>query len=755
MWKNLVIVESPAKGKTIEKFLWPDYSVVASMGHIRDLPSKSLGIDIEKNFEPSYEVSKDKSKTVSSLKKLSKSSSEVWLATDEDREWEAIWWHLCNALGLDVKKTKRIVFHEITKKAIEDAVKNYRYLNIDLVDSQQARRLLDRLVWFKVSPVLWKKIRKGLSAWRVQSVAVKLIVEKEREINKFKPEESWKVFVELEHSKIKFKAELFKIWWKAKNFKNKQDVLKFLSTLFSNIEDLKETKNKKWFLELEKKSNLEFKLIDSTKKESKRHPLPPFITSTLQQEASRKYNFSVKQTMIVAQKLYEWVDLWNGERQWLISYMRTDSVNLSDEAKNQAKDIILKNWGKDYLKNRNYKTKSSNAQEAHEAIRPTQISRTPDSLKNILDPGQLKLYTLIWKRTVASQMSEALVEVTNFIFSPTTNDNSEWKTKWELIKFDWFMKLYIEWKDDEDSEWSDEQTLPNIKIWELIVSKKLNSSQNFSRPPARYTEASLVKKLESEWIGRPSTYAPTISTIIDRGYIEKFEKRYLKPTDMAFMVTEFLDKYFPEMMEYKFTKKVEEDFDKIAEWKQDWRKMLGSFWDKTLKKDLDNADKTAEKVVQKVWRKCPQCSSDLIFRFSKSGKFVGCSWYPECRFIEKDMEKEAELDILRNKYEWKPCPDWIEGTIVVKTGRYGPFLASSEYPKVKWIGKIKSEKEEVLEKILQERGLLIDEETWEEMIIKNSKRGQFLAAKNYPKVKIAKNITKDIWEEVQKRMDLN
>ena len=755
MWKNLVIVESPAKGKTIEKFLWPDYSVVASMGHIRDLPSKSLGIDIEKNFEPSYEVSKDKSKTVSSLKKLSKSSSEVWLATDEDREWEAIWWHLCNALGLDVKKTKRIVFHEITKKAIEDAVKNYRYLNIDLVDSQQARRLLDRLVWFKVSPVLWKKIRKGLSAWRVQSVAVKLIVEKEREINKFKPEESWKVFVELEHSKIKFKAELFKIWWKAKNFKNKQDVLKFLSTLFSNIEDLKETKNKKWFLELEKKSNLEFKLIDSTKKESKRHPLPPFITSTLQQEASRKYNFSVKQTMIVAQKLYEWVDLWNWERQWLISYMRTDSVNLSDEAKNQAKDIILKNWGKDYLKNRNYKTKSSNAQEAHEAIRPTQISRTPDSLKNILDSGQLKLYTLIWKRTVASQMSEALVEVTNFIFSPTANDNSEWKTKWELIKFDWFMKLYIEWKDDEDSEWSDEQTLPNIKIWELIVSKKLNSSQNFSRPPARYTEASLVKKLESEWIGRPSTYAPTISTIIDRGYIEKFEKRYLKPTDMAFMVTEFLDKYFPEMMEYKFTKKVEEDFDKIAEWKQDWRKMLGSFWDKTLKKDLDNADKTAEKVVQKVWRKCPQCSSDLIFRFSKSGKFVGCSWYPECRFIEKDMEKEAELDILRNKYEWKPCPDWIEGTIVVKTGRYGPFLASSEYPKVKWIGKIKSEKEEVLEKILQERGLLVDEETWEEMVIKNSKRGQFLAAKNYPKVKIAKNITKDIWEEVQKRMDLN
>lgn len=752
MAKNLVIVESPAKGKTIEKFLWPDYKVVASMGHIRDLPGKSLWIDIEKDFEPTYEISEDKIKTVNSLKKLAKEASEVWIATDEDREWEAIGWHLCAALNIDPKKTKRIVFHEITKKAILHAIDNHKILDLDLVDAQQARRLLDRLVWFKVSPVLWKKIRKWLSAWRVQSVAVKLIVEKEKEITNFKPEESWKISVELTYGKSKFKAELHKVGWKVKKFKNKQDIFKFISTLYSSIEDVKETKNKKDFVELEKTWDLEFKLIDSIKKDSKRKPWAPFTTSTLQQEWSRKFGFWVKQTMMLAQKLYEWMDLGNWEREWLITYMRTDSVNLSDLALADSKKVIEKYWGKEYHKKRSFVTKSAWAQEAHEAIRPTDIARTPESLKNILDPQQHKLYTLIWKRTVASQMAEAVVEVTTFTFSPAVNENSEWKTKWEVIKFDWFMKLYIESKDDDDLEDDAEWVLPAIELNEVLIAKKLNSTQTFSRPPARYTEASLVKKMEWEQIGRPSTYAPTIDTIINRWYIEKFEKRYLKPTETAFIVTEFLEKYFPEMMEYKFTAKVEQDFDNIATWKQSWTDMLKEFWEKTLKKDLENAWENAEKVIEEVWRKCPECWEELVYRYSKAWKFAGCSWYPECKFIEKDEKKEAELDWLRAKYEWKPCPEGIDGTIVVKTGRYWPFLTSSEYPKVKWIGKIKNEKEELLEQILEKKWLLIDEESWEVLVVKNSRRWPFLAAANYPAVKIAKNIPKDVWDEVNKIM---
>ena len=744
MAKNLVIVESPAKWKTIEKYLWPDYKVVASMGHIRDLPSKSLGIDIDKNFEPTYEITQEKTKTVNNLKKLAKESNEVWIATDEDREWEAIGWHLCAALKLDPKSTKRIVFHEITKKAINNAVKNPRVIDLDLVDAQQARRLLDRLVWFKVSPVLWKKIRKWLSAWRVQSVAVKLIVEKENEIKNFKPVESWKIFVELSFWKSKFKAELHKVSGKVKKFKNKEDVLKFISTLYDNIEDVKEKQNKKGFVELEKIWDLEFKLVDSIKKDSKRKPWAPFTTSTLQQEASRKNGFWVKQTMMIAQKLYE---------SGFISYMRTDSVNLSDDALKASEEVIKKYWWVDYHKKRKYTTKSAWAQEAHEAIRPTDITKTPESLKSKLDVQQLKLYTLIWKRTVASQMAEAVVEVTTFTFSPTINENSEWKTKWEVIKFDWFMKLYIESKDDDDLEEQAEGVLPAINIWELLIAKKLDATQTFSRPPARYTEASLVKKLEAEWIGRPSTYAPTIDTIINRWYVEKVEKKYLAPTETAFIVTEFLEKYFPEMMQYKFTSQVEWGFDEIAQWKKNWREMLKNFWEKTLKKDLENAGENAEKVIEKVWRKCPECWSDLVYRYSKTWKFAGCSNYPECKFIEKDEAKEAELDKLREKYEWKPCPDWIDWTIVVKTGRFWPFLASSEYPKVKWIWQIKSDKDELLEELLKEKWLLIDEETWEELVVKNSRRWPFLAAKNYPKVKIAKNIPKDIWDELNKRLE--
>ena len=754
MAKNLVIVESPAKWKTIEKFLGFDYKVVASMWHIRDLPVKTLWIDIENGFAPDYGVTDDKKKTVDSLKKLAKESGEIWIATDEDREWEAIWWHLCHTLNVNPATTKRIVFHEITKKAIMSAIENPRTIDLNLVDAQQARRILDRLVWYKVSPVLWKKIRKWLSAGRVQSVAVKLIVEKEREILAFKPEESWKISVELSYGNFKFISVLSKISWKVKTFKSREEVEKLLSVLYDDLSILKECKNKKDNVELSILWNIEFVLVDSIKKDSKRSPQAPFTTSTLQQEASRKFGFWVKQTMMIAQKLYEGMDLWNNERQGLITYMRTDSLNLSEQAKIQAKEVIEKDFWKKYYKDRDYKTKSAGAQEAHEAIRPTDLSRNPESLTSVLDATQLKLYTLIWKRTLASQMSDAIVEVTTFSFSPTKAQNQLWITKWEVIKFDWFMTLYIESSDDENEDLEEDGwVLPDIELWEKLIWKIIKWTQNFSRPPSRYTEASLVKKLESEGIGRPSTYAPTISTIIDRWYIEKINKKHLSPTEIAYTVNDFLQEYFKDMMDYKFTSKVEWDFDKIANWEETYVTMLDRFWNSSLKKDLENAWDNAEKIIEKVWKACPKCNSDLIYRHSKNGKFIGCSAYPECDFIDQPEWEKNALDDLKKKYEWKPCPDGIEWTIVVKTGRFWPFLASSEYPKVKWIGKIKDDKEEILEGILKEKWLLVDTETWEELVIKNSRRWQFLAAKNYPAVKIAKNIPKDVLDELNKRIE--
>ncbi len=752
MSKNLVIVESPAKWKTIEKFLWSDYKVVASMWHIRDLPEKELWVDIDNGFSPKYQISTEKKKTVDNLKSLASKSQEVWIATDEDREWEAIGWHLCSVLDLDPTKVKRIVFHEITKKAIEESIKTPRNIDINLVDAQQARRILDRLVWYKVSPVLWKKIRKWLSAWRVQSVAVKMIVEREREIQNFKPKETWKISANLEHNKFAFKSNLEKIWWKNKIFNSREDVEKLLLTLLPNLESLNITKDKNWYELLNEKVNLEFVLNDIIKKDSIRTPGAPFTTSTLQQEASRKFWYGVKQTMMIAQKLYEWIDLWWWERQWLITYMRTDSVNLSKFALDSSKEVIEKLFWKDYHKERQFKTKQASAQEAHEAIRPVDLSKTPESLKWTLEPFEMRLYELIWKRTIASQMTDALIEVTTMDFSPTINKNSNWITKWEVIKFDWFMKLYIEWSDDETDD-EDNSKLPKLDVWTLVNSTEINANQTFSRPPARYTEASLVKKMEWEWIGRPSTYAPTIWTIIDRWYIEKFEKKYLKPTEVAFTVTDFLIKYFEKMMDYKFTSLVEEDFDKVATWKEKYQTMLSNFWEQTLKKDLENAWENAEKVIEMVGKACPECGKDLVYKYSKTGKFIGCTWYPECKYIERTENDNAWLEALKEKYEWKPCPEW--GTIVVKFGRFGPFLASSNYPEVKRIGKIKSEKDEILEEIVKEKWLLIDSESGEELVIKNSKRWPFLAAKKYPEVKIAKPIPKEVWDELKTRMMKN
>ena len=731
--KNLVIVESPAKWKTIEKFLWKDFTVKASFWHIRDLAKKDLWIDIENNFTPTYIISDDKKKVVGELKKLVKEAEKVWIATDEDREWEAIGWHLCEALWLDSKTVNRIVFHEITKGAIEEAIKNPRHIDLDLVNAQQSRRLLDRIVWFKVSPVLWKKIKQWLSAWRVQSVAVKLIVEREREIQNFKPEESWKLKVSLNAKWIDFISELAKIWDKTKKIKNQEDIIKVLSTLWINTDNFQEKKDKKWNIYYEIPLLSDFELIASDKKDSIRTPWAPFTTSTLQQEASRKLGFWVSQTMAVAQNLYQ---------NWHITYMRTDSVNLSDLAIGTSRKFIEENFWKEYSLQewRKFKTKQANAQEAHEAIRPSYIDKTPENVW--LEWNDLRLYKLIWERTVASQMKDAIVETTTYTFSPTLAANQQWITKWEVIKFAWFMKLYMEWTDEEseDGEETNSSTLPEMKNWEFATSRSLFANQVFSKPPSRYTEAMLVKKLESEWIWRPSTYAPTITTIVDRWYVEKIEKK-LAPTDIAFMVNDFLEIYFKKMMDYKFTAKIEEELDEISMWKQDWVKMLEIFYE-DFKKDLLNSDENALKVVEKVWRECPECKEwELVYKYSKSWKFIGCSRYPECKYLENivDASKEEYLNTLREKYEGKPCEaGW---TIVVKTWRFWPFLASSLYPEVKWIWKIPNEEIMALE----------EKFGWEKcdkceewiMHVKPSRRWPFLACSKYPDCKNAKPLPKE------------
>ncbi len=721
--RNLVIVESPAKAKTIKNFLGNSYEVRASMGHVVDLPSKKLGIDIKNNFEPTYEVSDSKKKVISELKALAKTVDQVWIATDEDREGEAIGWHIANQLKLDTAKTPRIVFHEITKPAIQHAIENYRHIDMNLVDAQQGRRLLDRLVWFTISPVLWDKIKRWLSAGRVQSVAVKLIVEKEREIQAFKPEEHWKLKAFLSNAKDELECELAKINGKNCDLVNRDQVEKFLKTLEINLSDSKEKKQswekKGWSsatkgVTLEIVSKLPFTLDSIEKKAGKKTPPAPFITSTLQQTASSKLWRWVKQVMSVAQKLYE-----NG----FITYMRTDSTNLSTVAVDACSDFITAQYGSRYLQKRVYKGKSANAQEAHEAIRPTYIDKTPK--KSWLSAQELRLYDLIWRRTVATQMADALVETTTYSFSPL-DKKSTWISKGQVITFDGFLVLY------ENSQ--EDIILPALKEWSVLNSKSIEAHQQYTKPPARFTEASLVKALEAKGIGRPSTYAPTIQTIQDRGYVVKEEKKLL-PTDIAFVVTDYLEKYFHDLMSYEFTAHLENKLDEIATGEIKRQGMMGDFY-KNFSAEIKKAD-AGDKEQILVWRKCPECKEgDLVYKFWKTGKFIGCSRYPDCKHIEETPEQSDRLSKLKELYEGKPCP--AGGTIVVRVGRFGPFLSSSDYPAVKRIQSIPDPQIVELEnKFGGKKCSKCGEGT---MHVKKSKRGPFLACDHYPDCKNAENI---------------
>lgn len=681
MAKNLLIVESPAKAKTIEKILGEDFEVKSCYGHIRDLEKAGMGIDLEKNFKPSYIVPEEKQKVVKELKSIAKKSGEVWLASDEDREGESISWHLAEVLGLDPKTTKRIVFHEITAPAIKKAVQNPRIINMDLVDAQQARRILDRIVGFELSPVLWRKIgmQRSLSAGRVQSVAVRLIVEREREINNFTAVSTYKVeafFIadDVNGKKITFKAD------GPGKLSSNEDAAKFLESC----------------------KNAKYTVSDITVKPAKRTPAAPFTTSTLQQEASRKLGYSVSKTMLLAQKLYE-----SGK----ITYMRTDSVALSDTATEMIEKEVKSSYGNNYYQPRKFKNKNESAQEAHEAIRPTYMdSRTVD------DSDLRRLYELIWKRTIASQMSDAEFEKTIAKIDISTN-KEQLTANGEVMKFDGFLKVYLEGKDDEDEdEENTEGMLPPLKVKQLLDFKEMLASERFSRPSPRYTEASLVKKLEELGIGRPSTYAPTISTVQKRNYVEKRDKEgtprisnllrlnprneisketetentgaergKLFPTDLGMVVTDFLKQHFQTVMDYSFTAEIEEEFDKVAEGKMKWNKMLADFY-KPFHENIEVTLETAERAKgERTLGTDPATGKPVTARMGRYGPMVqiGAQAIEETdekpRFAKLKPTQSIETITLDDAMELFKLPrnlgQFEEKDVTVNIGRFGPYIA--------------------------------------------------------------------------------
>lgn len=675
MSKNLVIVESPAKAKTIEGFLGKDFTVKSSFGHIRDLVKKGFGVDIENNFTPTYEVQPDKEKVIAELKKLSKGADMVWLASDEDREGEAISWHLYETLGLNKKNTRRIVFHEITKPAILKAIENPREIDINLVNAQQARRVLDRLVGFELSPILWRKVRPSLSAGRVQSVAVRLIAEREREIQKFVSTSAFKVSAIFKVGNGLLKAEL------DKRFSTEAEAQAFL----------------------EKCKAAAFTIESLETKPAKRSPAAPFTTSTLQQEAARKLGFSVAQTMQVAQRLYE-----AGK----ITYMRTDSVNLSETAMDQANKAINENYGAKYYNPRQYKNKSKGAQEAHEAIRPTYINRTViDGERN-----EQRLYDLIWKRTIASQMSDAELEKTTAKVN-VSGASEIFVAQGEILKFDGFLKVYMEGTDDEDSDEENSSMLPPMKVGEVLDRQEITATQRFSHHPARYTEASLVKKLEELGIGRPSTYAPTISTVQKRNYVEKTdregtqrqyaqlslvkqnlvkevktentgaEKAKLFPTDIGMVVNDFLLQYFPNILDFHFTAKVEEEFDEIAEGNLDWQKMLKGFYTpfhKTVENTMENSERASGERQLGI---DPASGKPVIVRIGRFGPLAQIGETNEetgekSTFASLRKNQSLETITLEEALDLFKLPmnlGTYEGKdVIIGVGRFGPYIKLDE-----------------------------------------------------------------------------
>lgn len=603
----LVIVESPAKAKTIGKFLGKNYKIEASMGHVRDLPKSQIGVDVENGFEPKYIAIRGKSELVNKLKKEAKKADKVFLATDPDREGEAISWHLANILGIDNSEKCRITFNEITKDAIQNAIKSPRQIDIDLVDAQQARRILDRIVGYKISPILWKKVRKGLSAGRVQSVATRLIVDREEEIENFVPQEYWSITANLldEKSKSLFYAKFHGDEKRKIELTNEEETNKIVSQIKGN----------------------KFIVTKVKKGEKRRTPHGPFITSTLQQEAARKLGFTASRTMMVAQQLYEGIEVKESGHVGLITYMRTDSMRIAGEAVAKAREYIEKKFGKKYVPTeiRTYKSKK-NAQDAHEAIRPTEVFREPNSIKDSLTPEQYKLYKLIWDRFISSQMASAVLDT---ISTDIKAGKYIFKASGSKIKFEGFMALYVESTDDAEEK---EAMLPDLEEEQEIKLKKLEPKQHFTQPPPRYTEATLIKALEEHEIGRPSTYAPTIATIIARDYVER-EKKLLKPTDLGKIVTQIMKEHFKDIVNIEFTANMEKQLDDVEEGEIKWNKVLEEFY-KNFVDTLKEAEKDLEKVKipeEETDIECEKCGRKMVIKHGRFGKFLACPGFPDCK----------------------------------------------------------------------------------------------------------------------------
>lgn len=644
MADKLIIVESPAKANTIKKFLGGSTKVVASMGHIRDLPKSKLGVDVDHDFEPQYINIRGKGDLIKSLKKDAKQAKKVYLATDPDREGEAIAWHLANILTDEKEKITRVTFNEITKSAVQKAIKEPRKIDKNLVDAQQARRVLDRIVGYKMSPVLWKKVKRGLSAGRVQSVAVKLIVDREEEIEKFIPVEYWNIYANLkdEKSKKQFEARFFGKAGKKQEIHSQEEVNQILA-------------------EIEKAN---YKVTDVKKGEKKRTPAPPFTTSTMQQEASRKLGFTLKKTMSIAQGLYEGVKIPEQGTVGLITYMRTDSTRISEEARAAAKEQILQTYGENYYENRYYKT-SKEAQDAHEGIRPTYASIKPDQIKDSLTKDQYKLYKLIYNRFMASQMKPAIYDTMAVTIKA---NNYDFKANGQNLKFKGFMTLYVEGTDEKEEQ--EEGMLPELVVDQEVTLLKINPKQSFTEPPPRYTEASLVKALEEKDIGRPSTYSPTITTILERRYIEKIQKQ-LHPTELGRIVNKLLTENFGDVVNVEFTAKIENEFDEIADGKEEWKKMIREFYG-PFEKEIEKVEKELEHVkledeVSDV--QCEKCGRRMVYKYGRYGKFLACPGYPECKNAKPIIET---IDV--------PCPKCGAQVQIRKTKRKRNYYICENNP---------------------------------------------------------------------------
>ncbi|MYL19181.1 type I DNA topoisomerase [Halobacillus litoralis] len=641
----LVIVESPAKAKTIERYLGKKYKVKASLGHVRDLPKSQMGVDVEHEFEPKYITIRGKGPVLKELKTAAKKAKKVYLAADPDREGEAIAWHLAHSLDIDDKSKCRVVFNEITKEAIKDSFKQPRSIDSDLVDAQQARRILDRLVGYNISPILWKKVKKGLSAGRVQSVAVKIIIDRENEIKKFQPEEYWTIEADFLKDKEPFEGSFYGVDGKKQELKTQQDVEAVQSRL----------------------NGKNFTVDKVNKRERRRNPSLPFTTSSLQQEAARKLNFRAKKTMMIAQQLYEGIDL--GGKQGitgLITYMRTDSTRLSNSAKDDAKQYVENNFGKEFLGAGKTAKKQEGAQDAHEAIRPTGADRDPKAMKSILSRDQYRLYKLIWDRFIASQMAPAVLDTMTVHM---TNEGVEFRATGSEVKFKGFMKVYVEGNDDNKKE--KDKLLPHLEEGMTVKAEEIKPNQHFTQPPPRYTEARLVKTLEELGIGRPSTYAPTLDTIQRRGYVALDNKRFV-PTELGEIVLDQLREYFPEIIDAAFTKEMEDDLDAIEEGKEEWVNIISHFYE-GFQPRLEKAEKEMEEVEIKdepAGIDCEKCGHEMVYKMGRYGKFLACSNFPDCRNTKPILKKVGVT-----------CPKCKDGEVVErKSKKNRKFFGCENYP---------------------------------------------------------------------------